>query len=54
MKKSNPIILSICSSAISFVGGAASIFGEYDDAPGLILIGLLFFAFSVYLNIQKK
>ena len=37
MKKSRQLIRALFSSSLAFVGGAFGVFGELDDAPGLIL-----------------
>ena len=52
MKKSRQLIRALFSSSLAFVGGAFGVFGELDDAPGLILLGIILFSFSVYTTIK--
>lgn len=53
MKKSKIILRSIFSSSLSFIGGAFGVFGEIDDAPGLILLGLILFLTSISINANQ-
>ena len=52
MKKSRQLIRALFSSSLAFVGGAFGVFGEFDDAPGLILLGFILFFISVYSTIR--
>jgi hypothetical protein len=52
MKKSRQLIRALFASSLAFVGGAFGVFGELDDAPGLILLGIILFFFSVYTTIK--
>ena len=52
MKKSRQLIRALFSSSLAFMGGAFGVFGELDDAPGLILLGIILFFFSVYTTIK--
>lgn len=54
MKKSRSFIIAMFSAGLAFAGGAFGVFGEIDDAPGLILLGLFLGLFSVYINVKNK
>ena len=53
MRPSKAFIIALFSSSLAFVGGAFAIFGEFDDAPGLILLGLIITLCSVGINYRK-
>ena len=54
MKINKNIIYTFFRSILTFIGGAFVVIGEIDDAPGLILIGFIFFFGTTYLNIKNR
>ncbi|MGC6502736.1 MAG: hypothetical protein ACON47_08420 [Flavobacteriaceae bacterium] len=53
MRPSKAFIITLFSSGLAFVGGAFAVFGEFDDAPGLILLGLIITLCSVGINYRN-
>ena len=53
MLSSKAVIFALFSSGLAFVGGAFAVFGEFDDAPGLILLGLIITVCSVVINYRN-
>ncbi len=45
-------VSALATAALGAIGGAAVVFGEVDDAPGLILMGLFFVIGAVALGVK--
>ncbi len=46
------LLPAVLSAAVAAVGGAAVVLGEFDDAPGLMLLGLLLVVTAAAIGIR--
>lgn len=44
---------AVVTVAIAAIGGAAAVLGEFDDAPGLVLIGILLIIGAMALGVRS-
>ena len=54
MKLLKPIFIGLLPIILTIIGVLAMIFGEIDDSPGLMLIGLIIIILASILNIRKN
>ena len=47
------ILIGLTPILITIVGVFAMIYGETDDSPGLMLIGLIIIIYASYINIRR-
>jgi len=52
MKIFKAILIGIFPILLTIVGVLAIVFGEIDDSPGLMFIGLVLILIATYLNIK--
>lgn len=45
-------ISAVVTAVIAAIGGAAAVFGEFDDAPGLILFGIVLIIGAMALGVR--
>jgi len=54
MKLLKPIFIGLLPILLTSIGVLAMVFGEIDDSPGLMLIGLIIIVFASILNIRRN
>jgi len=54
MKLLKPIFIGLLPILLTIIGVLAMVFGEIDDSPGLMLIGLIIIVFASILNIRRN
>jgi len=54
MKLLKPIFIGLIPILLTIIGVLAMVFGEIDDSPGLMLIGLIIIVFASILNIRRN
>lgn len=51
-RKAGTRVSAVATAALAAIGGAAVVFGEVDDAPGLVLMGIVFVIGAVALGVK--
>tara|TARA_B100000212_G_C26929761_1_gene345550 strand:- start:219 stop:392 length:174 start_codon:yes stop_codon:yes gene_type:complete len=54
MKLLKPIFIGLLPILLTIIGVLAMVFGEIDDSPGLMLIGLIIIVLASILNIRRN
>ena len=54
MKLLKPIFIGLLPILLTIIGVLALVFGEIDDSPGLMLIGLIIIVLASILNIRRN
>jgi len=54
MKVLKAILIGLFPIALAVLGVLAIVFGEIDDSPGLMFIGLILIITASYLNIKQE
>jgi hypothetical protein len=54
MKVLKAIFTGLFPIVLAVIGVLAIVFGEIDDSPGLMLIGLILILVASYINIKQK
>jgi hypothetical protein len=54
MKLLKPIFIGLLPILLTIIGVLAMVFGEIDDSPGLMLIGLIIIILASILNIRRN
>ena len=54
MKLLKPIFIGLLPILLTIIGVLAMVFGEIDDSPGLMLIGLIIIVLASIFNIRRN
>ena len=54
MKLLKPIFIGLLPILLTIIGVLAMVFGEIDDSPGLMFIGLIIIVLASILNIRRN
>lgn len=54
MKLLKAIFNGVFPIFLTIIGVLAMVYGEFDDSPGLMLIGLIIIVFAAILNIRRS
>ena len=54
MKLLKPFFIGLLPILMTIIGVLAMFFGEIDDSPGLMLIGLIIIVLATILNIRRN
>jgi hypothetical protein len=54
MKLFKPIFTGLLPILLTIIGVLAMVFGEIDDSPGLMLIGVIIIVLASILNIRRN